>query len=170
METYIYITTSLGSLVWPDPFCAGRYRLEISAHAKRVWNNSQSVLVLRSTQIVECLLFSRDLMRLLIGTIRWISVGCVCRLMILRKVSLVGWFWMYDWSDKRRRKLLYGSSCETELAVLKLEFVFHKSATVVLKLTVELIDKDVAPILNFDVKRTKLIIGLILNLDFKNTN
>ena len=51
-----------------------------------------------------------------------------------------------------------------ELAVLKLEFVFHKSATVVLKLTGELIGEHVAPILNFDVKRTEILIGLILNL------
>ena len=54
-----------------------------------------------------------------------------------------------------------------ELAVLKVKLVLHKSATMVLKLTGELIDEDVTPILNFDVKCTKLIIGLTLNLDYK---
>ena len=54
-----------------------------------------------------------------------------------------------------------------ELAVLKLELVLNKSATVVLKLTGELIGKHVAPILNFDIKLMEL---LILFLDFKHTN
>ena len=43
------------SLAWPDPFSCRALSIKmISAHTKRVWNNSQSVLVLRSTQIIGC--------------------------------------------------------------------------------------------------------------------
>ena len=78
-------------------------------------------------------------MRLLIGAIRSSSID-KCGLCSLPtdsyfdfgKVSLVGGFVINQ--IKRRRRLFYGSSCKTELSSLKLELVFHKSATVVVEI------------------------------------
>ena len=116
-------------------FCAGRYRLEISARVKRVWNSSQSWLGTDTTDLAvgdNCchmtISASKNdvylwlLLKTFVDYADWPQVCRMCYSVFKQ-----------SFPEQKKWKLLYGIRCELELQILKLEIARALKTVVILQ-------------------------------------